>query len=393
MERHPGKGDTMKKGLYFFLFIALLVGFSCTKELVEPEVEVIGGVTYVHNPETPLNPDKTVTFEQELSIGEEDAEGNILIYQPSRYAVNSSDYIYISDRQEQTIHVFDPDGIHVRSFGAKGQGPGEFQAIGRMAFLPDGRLLIIDWRSLRTNFFDAQGNFLESYPWRNRHYDLIFVSDTTCTMDERVFGEKTQLYVKTFDHSGQELMSYGKFTPYGSHVLRRGDMSFAISLPYDPHSVFAGDPKRHWLYHCLNNKYSIEVYDQNGKLFRIIDRPYNPVPFTDEDARKYHEAFDRNQNKVFAEMARQVELPKVKTITERMVVDDRGNLWVATFGKKEQQDRTLASYDIFDSDGYYQTRIWIDLGPGLFLRGKMYRMATDEEGHRTLIRYKVIWKE
>lgn len=44
---------------------------------------MIDGIEYVHNPEIPLNPNKMVSFEEELSIGEEDEEGNIVLFRPA----------------------------------------------------------------------------------------------------------------------------------------------------------------------------------------------------------------------------------------------------------------------------------------------------------------------
>ena len=93
-------------------------------------------------------------------------------------------------------------------------------------------------------------------------------------------------------------------------------------------------------------------------------------------------------------MAREIEMPSVKTVTERIIVDDEGRLWVETHEEQERDNRTFIAYDIFNSDGYYETRIWTDIRPGLFSNGKMYHMRTDEDtGYRSLKRFKIIWKE
>jgi len=80
-----------------------------------------------------------------------------------------------------------------------------------------------------------------------------------------------------------------------------------------------GDQNRDWLYHCLNNKYIIEVYDTSGKLFRKIDRPYEPVPFTKKDAEEYRAEFDDDPYGALRKAARNLKMPKVKTIVSRMI--------------------------------------------------------------------------
>ncbi len=101
--------------------------------------EVVDGITYIHNPEIPLHPERTVTFQEDLSIQAEDEDGNIILYQPYRYVVDANDNIYISDGREQIIKMFDKESNYIKTIGAKGEGPGEFQRAGEMCLLPDGR--------------------------------------------------------------------------------------------------------------------------------------------------------------------------------------------------------------------------------------------------------------
>lgn len=385
----------MKKILLIFLLSLLVVVMSCNKGPDNvAQVEVIDGVTHIHNPDIPLYPDRTVVFEEELSIGGEDEAGNIVLYQPFRFAVDELGNIYISDRQESIIKKFDPDGHYLQTIGAKGEGPGEFQNITEIVILPDGRLIVLDWRARRTSIFSADGEYEHSYKWRNSHFDIYFVTESSYTIDERVYGEEEQLFVKTYNFSGEEIVTFGRFTPPGYKNMVQGDSAFSISLPYPPRSTFAGDRTRQWLYHCLNDKYLIEVYNGEGKKIRKIDRPYEPPPFTDKDAEEYFEAFDDNPDSPFAKMAQDVEMPSVKTVTERMIVDEEGHLWVETNEEQERDGRTFIAYDIFNRDGYYEARIWSNIRPGLFANGKMYHMKTDEEtGYRSLKRFRIIWKD
>ncbi len=382
----------MKKIIFVCFLLLLFLGIACKKNAEGPRVEVVEGVTYIQNTEAPRYADRTVSFLLDLTIGGDDVSSEGALYQLGSFTVDSSGFIYISDREDMTIKVFDPDGVFVRTIGQRGEGPGEFQSIGRMGFLPDGRLLVLDSRARRTNIFSSDGEFLQSHKWLTSRNFLLLSTNSSYTTNENIFGEENQVFVKTYDFSGEELLSFGQFTPTNFKTVRQGNAMFGTNVPHSPLSVFTGDQGRQWLYHCLNDKYVIEVFDQKGKLFRKISRPYTPLPFTKKDEEEFRARAEDTRNEAFAKLYKEMSLPKVKTITRQMFVDDRGNLWIKTFEEREEGGRTLNAYDIFNHEGYYEAKIWSDLSPIIILRGKMYRLDTNEEsGFRTLKRYRVVW--
>jgi hypothetical protein len=385
----------MKKFLLCLWMLGLCCFFACTKKTENAaSVEIIDGVEYVHNIETPLFPHRTVAFEEELAIKSEDEEGNILLYRPGWYLIDSKGFVYICDFQDLKIKVFDPDGRMVRTIGQKGEGPGEFQNVGEIALLPDDRLLVLDWEAHRVSLFDTEGRFVNSHKFLNWSYDIFLATNSFYFRDERIFGEKRKLVVKACDFSGEEIFSLGEFEPHHSQEIKESGGWFNVSVPYDVRSIFAGDSKNARLYHCLNDKYLIEVYDRKGKLFRKIDRPYKPIPTEAEDKKKYLEGFADSSEAHLALIDKYVQMPPVKTITGRMVVDDMGNLWVETNEREEEQGKSLLAYDIFDKDGIYTAKVWLDISPGIFRDGKMYTRETDENtGYRVFKRYYVIWHD
>jgi len=385
----------MRLTSYFAIAAFFILLFAaCGENAPSAKIETIDGVQHIHNPEIPLHPEKTVTFEKELAINEEDANGNIILYKPSLIAIDSEGNICIFDSQDFSIKVFSPEGTFVKSIGRQGEGPGEFQSIGPMKFFPDGRLLVLDWRTRRTSFFDPKGKFQNSYPWRNNHFECFWITENSLTIDEFIYGEKTQLFVKTFDFTGKEIKSIGEFKPRRPKILTEGGMSFAMGIPYTPHSILCADPARELLYHCMNDNYMIEVFDEGGNLIRKLDRPYTPVPYTSEEQQEFRKQADERPDTPFSKMVKDMMLPSIKTITERMLVDDQGNLWVKTFEKKKQGERTYLAYDIFNPEGLYEARIWSDIRPQIFKDNKVYTLETDEEtGFRTAKRYRVVWKQ
>jgi hypothetical protein len=364
-------------------------------------------VTYVHNPASPLYPKRDVALEEEFTFKEKDEAGEVRIYNPGRFTVDVQDNVYIEDRSDMAIKVFDPRGKYLRTIGRKGNGPGEFDNIGYLSVLPDGRLMVTDYGNRRTSLFSPEGQFLSSFQWKKSYGGIHLVTGSSYTVEENVYSEKgddRELWVKTIDFIGEEILSFGKFTPRGFKMLRQGSMAFGITVPWSPSSIFAGDLKRQWLYHCLNDKYVIEVYDQKGKLIRKIDRPYELMTVTDEDINEIKSEYADRPDSPFAKLIEQMDIPKVKTVTERMLVDSDGNPWVETSEEREKQEggekgskaeeNPVKAYDIFSPDGVYGARLWTDIRPGLFANGKMYRLVEDEEtGVRQLKRYRVVWEE
>ncbi len=388
----------MKKILFINLLCFFLLWSACSKREAresQARVEIVEGVTYIHNTAEPIHPEKTVLFEKDLSISSEDEEGNIVLFDPRLYLVDSDENIYISESTDQVIKVFSPDGEYIKTIGAKGDGPGEFQSIGYLGFTPEGNFVVIDNRARRTNLFDASGQFLKSFSWQNFFSRAFLLKNNSYICQEYVYGEKRldrKLFVKEIDYDGNEICSYGEFTLAQMKVVREGNTSFSMSMPHSPQSIFTGDQNREWLYHCLNNQYIIEVYDNNGKMFRKIDRSYEPVPFSDKDKKEYRERYESSSNEMFKKMAKEMELPKVKSITNRMLVDDESYLWLQTYEQRKEGDQIITAYDVFNSEGHYYARVWCEITPGLFIKGKMYRMETDKEtGYRTLSRYRVLW--
>jgi hypothetical protein len=173
-----------------------------------------------------------------------------------------------------------------------------------------------------------------------------------------------------------------------------GMMAFGLSVPHSPHSIFVADQMRQRLYHCVNDEYKIEVFDLGGKVIRRIDRPYEALPFTGEDAKKYRSRYDSSRNEGVKKMVQGMSMPAIKTITPQMRVDDAGNLWVETNEQREEDDIIFTAHDIFNPEGYYEAKVWVDVKPEIFMNGKMYRFHTDEEtGYRFVKRYRVVWKD
>ena len=391
----------MKSLVLFGLAFALLFP-SCRKGTDEAgrgrvRTETVDGVTLVHNPPAPLHPEKTVRFEEEVSFGAyESGPGAVL--KPGEYAIDGRNRVYIYEAADSTVKVFGEDGRFLREIGRKGQGPGEFARAFFLGCVPDGRLLVTDFQNRRTSFFGPEGDFLASYQWATNVSIPLLVLDGAYIVQESVREEDaSKLFLKTYDFNGNVTRTWREFVyPAFKSVTRSagggGAITIGVSLPFVPRSVLAGDAEFRRIYHCLSDAYLIEVYDAEGRLFRKIDRPYERVPVTGADKEEYL-AQSAGASKEVRDLYASLSWPDVKTVTERMLCDDRGFLWVATYEVRTEGERKLTAYDVFDADGIYDARVWLDAAPGKFGGGKMYRFKEDEEtGARVLTRFRIVWE-
>ena len=119
------------KRTFSLMFIFLVLFWPAynkgQKSESKARIEIIDGVECIHNTGTPLHPEKTVTFVEDLSFGEENEAGNIILYKPGLSFVDNNENIYFIEILDQVIKVFNSDGIFIKTIGVKGSGPGEFQ--------------------------------------------------------------------------------------------------------------------------------------------------------------------------------------------------------------------------------------------------------------------------
>lgn len=392
----------MNKSVLISTMILVLVISSCSKAPEKLAIrEVIDGIEYVHNTAEPLYPDATLSLELELSLGGEDQEGNVILYEPGYMIVDDAENMYIVDRQDTNIKVFDPEGKFIRSIGKKGEGPGEFQFVGHMNFTPDGRLLAMDLQARRTSLFDKTGAFSSSHPWLKFFSQriLVLVTKTSYFVQERVIEDPSdplsnlELIIDEIDFNGNQLQSISGFKLPEIKRASVGGIYRSRSSPQSPRSIFAGDAENQRFYHCLNDRYQIDVYNSNGKIFRKIDRPYEPLPFTDQDKEQFlarYKDMPEDQRKFLTS----IDFPSQKNVAVRLLTEDEGNLWVYTNEMNEESGVIFTAYDIFNKDGLYEKKVWLDMSPRMFRKGKMYILHVDEEtDYRYIQRYKMIWSK
>lgn len=100
-----------------------------------------------------------VTARLEVRAGAADGPGSMGAI--TGLAVGERGTMYVLDALAPAVHAFDAQGRHLRSFGRRGGGPGEFATPHRIGFRGDS-LWVVDTGHQRTTFFDARGGVLRT---------------------------------------------------------------------------------------------------------------------------------------------------------------------------------------------------------------------------------------
>ena len=98
--------------------------------------------------------------EPSLSIGVLEGPEELLFDGIATVVRDGEGSLIVADNGAGEIRIFDAEGNHLRSFGGRGEGPGEFQTLVGAWPLADGSIVAADRRLQRITRFDAEGSLL-----------------------------------------------------------------------------------------------------------------------------------------------------------------------------------------------------------------------------------------
>jgi sugar lactone lactonase YvrE len=92
----------------------------------------------------------------------------------TKAAVGPGGEIFVSDGYGNArVHVYSPGGELLRSWGEPGSGEGQFNLPHSIAVDSAGHVYVADRENSRIQIFDSQGNFQREWDWVNRPDDIF----------------------------------------------------------------------------------------------------------------------------------------------------------------------------------------------------------------------------
>lgn len=110
----------MKNILFDILIFVICIGCSNRSAVDLPEHIKNQDLDNLTIYQVDVQPNQTIQLICEQAFGNSE---DVLIGNPSQLEADHSGRVYIGDSQQKSIHVFQPDGNYLSSFGREGQGP------------------------------------------------------------------------------------------------------------------------------------------------------------------------------------------------------------------------------------------------------------------------------
>lgn len=310
---------------------------------------------------SPLEGSQKVHLEEQWRVESDDED--VLLGLISNVLVDSAGIFYLLDDQLCRVHVFDPDGMYVRSLSREGEGPGEVRRPSGLLFLPEGRIGILQRMPGKIVLVDLEGNpagTIEptrkedgtSIPmmFREATYRAGKLVMIGSTIRRRGGGFRPQEFLSILDLDGVEqvrILEKERQIDFQNprYVEEEEDFIDRGRWAVDPAGTIYAAPDR--------SRYRIEAYTPDGTLYRIIEREeYEPRKRTTEEK----EALAGRLRMMRRGRRMQVEavMADRESAIVRLHALESGDLWVLHSSSLHPEDEgAFCTFDVFNRDGEY----------------------------------------
>jgi hypothetical protein len=380
---------SIKSKFVLFGLCVILVCWACSNAIkVDRSFE--NGVEMIQNhiepyrlPGQPTGIDLTPVFS--IDFGTE-AIGAMGLADATDFEVDEAGnlYFFFTNKDADVIFQFDPKGEFLRSFGFKGQGPGEIDGINHSGFDASGNLLVSDMGNRKVLLFDSDGRCVNEirYPANGTLFMQLENGnglDVWSRPDES--GSKLQRGYHILSPAEKVIKILDRQTPYDFDELGfRG----IISNPLMQSRLFKD------VVYVVNEERGYEIlrYNLDGDLTRIIRKEFNPVRITEAEKAERSRRFEQYGDKVW--------FPEFWLPFGDFLLDDQGYIFVRTFEKEEMTSEYI--FDVFNPEGIFIFRQSLNiftLGDrrlcARFTNGRLYCFQEKPDSFREFKCYKLKW--
>jgi len=368
---------------YYRIAAAVVLAAAVSFGAGAPQAKNTEQVRLVSNPLLPKDGVVTPKITELWSVGGENDPQGELLNRPFEIRVDKNGFVFVLDWGDTCIRVFDASGKFVRQIGRKGQGPGDFDIPCWFDLDAEGRVHVLDGRSLRITRFDRDGKYLASFRIEK------FASQIRLDSSGRIFCAETsrgESELSTEFRKIQQTISIVRYDPDGKNPVRIGPFKAdVIVMKTDAKGgVFSGSspsaPTTGWsvapdgrIWAGYNGTYEIGVFDPDGKPLFRFGREFKPL---------HNKGFD----KITPENRKTTILPEdFPAFAQDFFFDDAGNAWFRMF--KNEEDKNFR-FDVFSPEGVYLKQIVVPFRIYRVLGDRMIGLVDSEEGFKVLKCYR-----
>ena len=202
--------------------------------------------------------------------GDIEEDENKFFNNPSSIAIDGNKWVYICDRHNHCIKVFDYSGSYLRTIGRKGQGPGDLYGPKQIVITPESDLLVSEWGGLRFQWFSSEGKSKRILKYKSTVDWMSVTSRNSIAIydSSRTFLHKKLIVIMEKD--GKVLREFGKYHDKAKNYIAAEKLKFSIDKSDNIYAANMGTPV-------------IRKYTPEGKLQLVItfETPFEiPVEIT-----------------------------------------------------------------------------------------------------------------
>ena len=369
--------------VFFALALSLGALISCSNrpDSWTGRIEVEDGIRVIHNTNKALASSDAITLASELIIGQEtDGQGEALFRNLLPYGcvdTDASGRIFVLDSGADAVLRFDSQGEFEKSFGRRGQGPGEFQSAGCLRVMPDGGIMVVDGIGPKLVLFDADGTFVREDRIAGSLEIAVPAIDSLggIVVTSTEFGERWTWRLVRVSPGLKDTITLAET------ATRRLFDGSTIDL-YTPQfrfAVTAGDE----IVWGFQNEYALSVAGLDGRVLRKIRKDFDPVPVTEAE-------FQARLKDTFGGRGAPQNVTLVRPASYwpflLLVGDEDGRIMART---PEKSADGKMRYDLFGKDGRFAATIGIDGFPVLWKGGRLFVLEESPETGQVLRRMKI----
>ena len=286
----------------------------------------------------------------------------------NHFAVGDSGLLFIANRRK--IEVFDSEGVHIKTLGGYGRGPGEFSNMAMLSpKVMSNRVYAYDDVLRRVNIF-SMDSLSFSHTFKIPSRDVTNVSDTSITKLRDIYMVNDSLLLMglskltreaekggyrrydLFDLQGniisENVLSYNEHPANSFYVFEMGQTLplTLLNVPTNSYFKIAFDSHQN-IYTTKGDDFLIKIYDSDGTYSHAVYYPYKNIPVEREsiiEANSYNPAREKR--------IKEYEFPEVWPAIHQLFVDDEGRLWVATIIDDEEH----FEWWVLDDEGRLMTK-------------------------------------
>lgn len=293
----------------------------------------------------PVPDDLVRTLVPELAVGETEGEEAYTFGRIGSVFGGPGNGLVVYDAHNTSglIRLYDSTGTYVRTVGAKGSGPGEYQQLNGLVRLPNGQLVLWDGNNARIARYAADGEFINSWTltmggWFTSNglqvdADGFVYRWTVIERGDEAAGVPMQSGMIRSDTLGTDLdtLVYPRWSPGVPAYLEAsspdGRMMTRTSPPFMPgQSVKVA--RGGGLVSGPGDPYVFYLLPPSGKPTRI-EREHTPVPVSATESSERRAQIEQMMKRVNSSWSwTGPGIPATKPAYTTIEVADDGRLWV-----------------------------------------------------------------